>query len=344
MTKFRLGTLLFIATLLIVGRANTLMAAEGCSTLPNADHPKAALSNGLVKAVVFLPDAKDGYYRASRFDWSGVVGCLSYQGHTYFGEWFEKYDPLLNDSITGPVEEFRSNDGALGYNEAKPGELFVKVGVGVLRKLDDSPYKFGVTYPLIDSGHWSTHISKDHISFEQRLSSPIGISYVYEKVLQLSKHEPVLTLEHSLKNTGSKTIDTDVYDHDFFMLDEKPTGPGMVVRFPFAPKSTDPLTPNAKIDDKEILYQAELQPHQQVAGYLEGYSTNPADYDITVEDRNTGVGVEQSSDSAISRLYLWSIRTTICPEAYIHLVVPPGKTVHWKIRYRFYAGKSNAHM
>ena len=45
------------------------MAAEGCSTLPNADHPKAALSNGLVKAVVFLPDAKDGYYRASRFDW-----------------------------------------------------------------------------------------------------------------------------------------------------------------------------------------------------------------------------------------------------------------------------------
>jgi len=341
MTNFRLARILFAASLLIAGRMNATLMAEECDALPHADHPKTVLSNGSVKAVVFLPDAKDGYYRASRFDWSGVVGCLSYKGHTYFGEWFPKYDPLLNDSITGPVEEFRSSEGALGYNEAKPGELFVKVGVGVLRKLDDSPYKFGVTYPLIDGGHWSTHTGKDHVSFKQQLSSPIGISYVYEKTLQLSKNEPVLTLEHSLKNTGSKTIDTEVYDHDFFMLDGKSTGPGMVVRFPFTPKSTDPLLPAAKIDGKEILYQDELQPHQQVASYLEGYSANPADYDITVEDRNSGVGVEQTSDSAISRFYLWSIKTTICPEAYIHVVVPPGKTVHWKIRYRFYAGRAN---
>ena len=31
-----------------------------------------------------------------------------------------------------------------------------------------------------------------------------------------------MTLDHSLKNTGQKTIDTDVYDHDFFMFDGKP--------------------------------------------------------------------------------------------------------------------------
>jgi hypothetical protein len=147
-------------------------------------------------------------------------------------------------------------------------------------------------------------------------------------------------LEHSLKNTGSKVIDTEVYDHDFFMLDEKPTGPGMVIHFPFAPKAAESLGKNATIEGNEVVYQEELQPHQQVAGYLQGYSNGAADYDFTVEDRNTGVGVEQTGDTPISRLYLWSIRTTICPEAYIHLVVLPGKTVHWTIRYRFYAGKS----
>jgi hypothetical protein len=340
MTRFQSSKLLIIPALLLFGRAGWALA-DACDALPHADHPKTVIANGLVKAVVFLPDAERGYYRASRFDWFGVVGCLSYQGHTYFGEWFSKYDPLLNDSITGPVEEFRSDDGALGYNQAKPGDLFVKVGVGVLRKLDDSPYKFGVTYPLIDSGHWSTHVGHDRVTFQQHLSSTIGISYIYEKTLKLDKREPVLVLEHSLKNTGSKTIETEVYDHDFFMLDGKPTGPGMVVRFPFAPKANDPLTPGAKIEGKEILYQAELQPHQQVASYLQGYSTNPADYDLTVEDRNTGIGVEQSSDSAISRLYLWSIRTTICPEAYIHLAIPPGQTAHWEIRYRFFAAKGN---
>ena len=55
----------------------------------------------------------------------------------------------LHDAITGPVEEFRSanGDSALNYDEAKPGDPFVKIGVGVLRKIDDSPFKFATQYP-----------------------------------------------------------------------------------------------------------------------------------------------------------------------------------------------------
>lgn len=56
-----------------------------------------------------------------------------------------------------------------------------------------------------------------------------------------------------------------------------------------------------------------------------------------VEDQKTGVGVEQTADLPISRFNFWSIRTTICPEAYIHLVIEPGQTARWSIRYRFYA-------
>ncbi len=35
-------------------------------------------------------------------------------------------------------------------------------------------------------------------------------------------------------------------------------------------------------------------------------------------------------------LNFWSIRTTVCPEAYIHLTIKPGQEVKWKIRYQFY--------
>src|SRR5882757_10516068 len=130
-----------------------------CAEVPHGDHPKALLTNGKLDALVFLPDAGKGYYRSTRFDWSGVVGCVSLNGHKFFGEWFAQYDPLKNDSITGPVEEFRTDDGpmgqnpqrpgefsvrpgAIGYKEARPGETFLKPGVGVLRKVDDSPYQF----------------------------------------------------------------------------------------------------------------------------------------------------------------------------------------------------------
>ncbi len=308
-----------------------------CSSLQQTSYPKAFISNGSINAVVNLPDTKDGYYRGSRFDWSGVVGCLAYKGHTYFGVWFPHYDPLSHDAITGPVEEFRSSDGALNYGKAKPGELFVKLGVGILRKVDDSPYKFTVAYPLVDPGKWKVRAKRNAVSFRQELHSQLGYSYVYKKVLQLDKQKPFLILEHQLKNTGTKTIDTEVYDHDFFMLDGLPTGPDMVVRFPFDLKADQVMEHGAKINGKELVYQQELGPRQTATTYLTGFSDNPSDYDITVENTKSGVGVEQTSDAPMSRLNFWSIRTTICPEAYIHLIIPPGKTAHWTIRYRFYA-------
>lgn len=335
MHRFHVAVLLMF--LFVAARATAQTTPSACESLPHADHPKVMLSNGPVYAVVFLPDAKSGYYRGSRFDWAGVVGCLSYNGHTYFGEWFRKYDPLLHDAITGPVEEFRSDDGGLGYSEAKAGELFVKPGVGVLRKTKDEPYQFVAPYPLVDSGKWTFHAKRDRIVFTQRLTSPIGIAYIYEKTLRLEKDKAEMVLEHRLKNVGSKAIDTDVYDHDFFILDGKPTGPGMVVKFSFTPTAGKSLGSAAAIQGKEVVYKDELQPGQSFAGYLKGYSDNVSDYDFTVVDRKTGVGVQQTSDSPISKFYLWSIRTTICPEAYIHLQISPGKTQSWKIRYRFFA-------
>ncbi len=32
-----------------------------------------------------LPDAENGMYRATRFDWSGVIGSVKYKGHEYLG-------------------------------------------------------------------------------------------------------------------------------------------------------------------------------------------------------------------------------------------------------------------
>ncbi len=76
-----------------------------------ADNPRADISNGLVRASVYLPDPERGYYRGSRFDWSGVIASLEYKGHNFFGVWFPHYAPTLHDAVTGPVEEFRSGGG-----------------------------------------------------------------------------------------------------------------------------------------------------------------------------------------------------------------------------------------
>jgi hypothetical protein len=316
-------------------------AAGSCSPAPGASYPTATISNGLIKAVIYPPDAQNGYYRGVRFDWSGVVGCLSYKGHSYFGVWFARYDPYLHDSITGPVEDFRSSDGvsSIGYEEAKAGEPFLKIGVGVLQRIDKAPYSFGRRYPLLNGGTWTTHSGASEVSSEQKLQADMGYAYTYTKTVKLDKHEPVLLLEHKLKNTGTKTIDTEVYDHDFYMLDNTPTGPGMVVRFPFEPKAMGTLKYGASIEGKEIVYARELsaKPAEAAMSFITGFSNTAADYDISVENTKTGAGVEQTADVPMAQMNFWSIHTTICPEAYIHLVIPPGKTARWTIRYRFYA-------
>jgi hypothetical protein len=38
----------------------------------------------------------------------------------------------------------------------------------------------------------------------------------------------------------------------------------------------------------------------------------------------------------MSKLHLWSIRSTVCPEAFIDLRIEPGRESSWRITYEFY--------
>src|ERR1700722_14488596 len=96
--------------------------------LPAADAPQARSSSSALDATRYLPDPRTAYSRGTRFDWCGVIASLKYQGHQYFGQWFETYDPKTHDAIMGPVEEFLTHDAGLGYADAKAGGSFIRIG------------------------------------------------------------------------------------------------------------------------------------------------------------------------------------------------------------------------
>jgi hypothetical protein len=307
-----------------------------CMLAGGADFPQTEISNGVLKATVYLPDPARGYYRGVRFDWDGVVASLTYKGHEFFGQWFAKYDPLLHDAIMGPVEEFRGDEGALGYAQAKPGGLFIKIGVGVLRKADDEPYNFARTYTLVNPGHRVVRAESDHVDFVHELNDGEGYAYRYTKTLRLPRGKAQLVLEHALKNTGERAIDTAVYNHDFYMLDHLPTGPDVSVKFPFAPQAKDGLKAPALISANEIRYSRELAADESAYGELAGFGADAAQNNVRVENTKAGIGVLETGDRPISKLYFWSTRTTVCPEVYIHIHVEPGQTFKWRTSYEFY--------
>ena len=48
-----------------------------------------------------------------------------------------------------------TNGKGLGFDQAKAGGTFLKIGVGVLRKPDDQDYSPYRLYPIQDGGQWT---------------------------------------------------------------------------------------------------------------------------------------------------------------------------------------------
>jgi hypothetical protein len=163
-------------------------------------------------------------------------------------------------------------------------------------------------------------------------------AYEYKKTVQLTKGKPELALLHSLKNTGKQTIETSVYNHNFFVMDKQPIGPDFVVTFPFKLiTETEAPASLGKLQDNQILFGKVLVDNEHLFyRSLTGFSDNASEHDIKIENTKTGAGVRITSDLPISRLVFWSAPKTVCPEPYALLIIKPGETVSWKIEYQFY--------
>ena len=322
-------------------------------TYPGA-YPQTKLSNGVLDATIYLPDADHGFYRGTRFDWAGVIGSLEYKGHSYYGPFFEKFDPSVRDVVignpieagrnsaaSGPVEEFiNADESALGYAEAKPGEAFCKIGVGSLQKLDNAPYSSYTNYPILSGGIRAVKSGPDWIEFTQQLDCGSGYGYTYTKTIRLLKNEPKMTIEHQLVNTGKKPIETRVYDHNFMTIDHQATGPDVVMSFAFHPVSTKPMSALATVQGTQLTFPKDLKGHDTFDRKFGGFGTTAADYQIKVENRKTGAGVSIIGDRPLVDLEVWAVRTVVAAEPYVDINVPTGAEFAWKYTYRFYTASA----
>lgn len=316
--------------------------------------PSITITNGQIAAKIYLPDAQKGFYRGVRFDWAGVIGGLTYRGHDFYVPWFGGMSPSVRDFVfqdgraiagpntaaTGPVEEFNAEGGALGYAEAAPGGVFVKIGVGVLRRLDDAVYASFRQYPLVDAGKRSHAVKPDSVEFTHDVADPgTGYAYHYVKTVRLLKNEPVMVLEHELRNAGSKTITTQMYNHNFLNIDGAGTAPGL--EFSTAYSLVTPAAPDAQLAEiagNRFVYRATPSTEQRVTAVLNGFGASAADNGFHIVQRRLGAGVRITGDQPLSRAILWSIKPVMSIEPFVRMSIAPGETFKWSYRYTFEAG------
>ena len=345
-------------------------------------HPSHQITNGDITATVYLPDAKNGFYTTTRFDWSGAIASLKYKGHDYYGVWFSKiadindfgYEGPNKDVISadftamvGPAEEF----GALGYADVPAGGLFVKPGIGILRR-DEMNYNHSRPYAIANGGKWDVKTARNSVEFTHTLSEPsIGYGYVYTKVVRLTPDKPQMTISHEMKNTGSKPIITNVYNHNFTTIDRQTVGPDVEVSVPWpitravgrggrgtpGPLSGPSLPSGASGErmgsqcgqpqmqalaspqGNKLLYAKVLEGAECYQTSFTGFGADAKDNEIRIENKRTGAGVRVTGDRPLTRFGYWSIRTVVAPEPYIDINIEPGQQFSWTNTFDFYTTK-----
>jgi hypothetical protein len=144
-----------------------------------------------------------------------------------------------------------------------------------------------------------------------------------------------MVIEHELKNTGKKAIETSVYCHNFLTLG---TGnENVAITAPFNITAAKPFAPGAaEVSGKTIRYLRAVKEGESVTSPISGFSTQVSDYDFKVTNTKTGFGQRIRADQPLSRINFWSIRTNVSWEPYIAISLKPGESKKWTYTYNYF--------
>ena len=290
------------------------------------------ISNHNLKITLHTPDSAKGYYRGTRFDWAGVFERIEYRGCNYSEPWFESYSPTMHDAVCGPAEEF----SPIGLEGAKAGDPFLKIGVGILERIDDEQYDRFRLHNILEEGERIMEKGDDHVRFIHRIASETGYGYEYVKEIALTSGSG-FAIRHILKNTGAKELQGDIYNHNFFTLGLLQTGPGRQMDFPFKPEGDWRASyDEVGFTESGIRFTRELHKGESVyTGNLhetgKGLTGSPDAFSLY--ETSTGRGIRMSCDILMTKTVFWANHRIACLEPYIDFEIKPGESFAFDIDY-----------
>ena len=330
---------IILAALIMTGQAAWSQTAEE-HEMPDA-YPHVVISNGIVEASVFTPDPDRGFYRSSRYDWSGMIWQLTCNGHTYYRIHRGRlpHDPSDPGHGMSTAEEFGIGHEEIPfpqrYDVAQPGETFFKMGSGTLVKPEnDDRYNFGSPYEIADHGRWTTTHGRNWVEFTHILADEHGYGYTYTKRMELPPDSPELVVLHRMDNTGTEHIHMDQYCHNFFQIDNEFVGDQYELQVFFPVTINRDLGEKARLDGTTFkITQDKLQ--GSVWAELFDMTGTVADNRCLVTNKNTGAAVGVTGDFPLSRFVVFGTSDVLCPEMFVLLDIAPGESQEWTRTCRF---------
>ena len=283
-----------------------------------------------------LHEPGDGFYEGTRFDRGGVFASLLFRDVEMAGPWYPSYSPTMHDAVRGPAEEF----SVIGFDEADPGGVFLKIGVGLLRRPDSAPYDRFRLYDIVDPGRWEVYTEGERAVFRHVLDT----WYDYRK-------EVVLTgpgrfeIRHTL-NAPVRELSGEVYNHNFFTFGRMSVGPSRWIDFPFTPDGDwRSLYDSVGFTPSGIRFSRSLQEGESVyTGNIHEAGREGMPYSLVIRETEPSpdsaacaetLSVRIEGDVPVTRTVLWASQRIACLEPYNAFRSAPGAPFRWTIRYTF---------
>ncbi len=218
-----------------------------------------------------------------------------------------------------------------GYAQAKPGEEFLKPGVGFLTRVGYEDYSFFQDYPVRP---FTTEIKslKDGIEFTQKSCRLKESVFNLFKSIELEGDKLIISSE--LENCGGDYLSGDEYCHNFLSF----LGHGIVPGLEFNYQAdSELLWENCdrnlvdlvqgdfsfkRVPEKEFFCSSRFQKPFSEASW-------------SVRDRFSGLGVSCLENFPVAKMAIWGTAKVFSPEAFHEFTIEPGMSLFWQRVYRF---------
>lgn len=264
-------------------------------------------------------------YQFSRFDWTGKIAKVLFQNKLISGVEQQSYE---NENLIGKgfFNEF-GIDTPLGFEETQIGEWFHKLGVGMLKK-EKSDYYFNYPYTIIPA-KFKVIKKRNSVILICIGKNLNGYAYVLQKTISIDKDGFII--HYLLQNTGTKSIITDEYVHNFLQINNEFMGVDYVLNFPFQLKPAlfkeTVNTEAAVIVGKNNFRFVNTPKKDFFFSNLSGNKTVNAQWELLqLKDK---IGISEKGNFNTQKINLWGWTHVICPELFYNINLKPGKKTEW---------------
>lgn len=276
-------------------------------------------------------DAPLENYNFSRFDWTGKIKKVIFQNVPLTT--FENLEGQNESSLgQGFYNEF-GIDTALGFEEAKIGDWFHKIGIGLLKKTD-KVYSFSKKHK-IKPAKFTVQSAPNKLITNCQSELINGYAYVLTKTIELTENS--FSIHYLLKNVGEKTIITDEYVHNFIGINSSTISSEYQLKFPFQVKPKlfgETVNPEQKVDIGRRNFKFNGSPVEQFFfSNLSGNKEVIARWALLHLGHK--IAISESGDFFTDKVNLWGWKHVVSPELFFKINIPPNQSKEWTRQFEF---------